>query len=89
MKISKHARMRMIERTNLNHKERRTLFREALDNGKSIQDVKDNKIKGFLISKKNNCNIKLYKDYVFIYSKNSKQLYTLYRLPSELLERNT
>lgn len=78
--------MRMRERTKLNRKERKKLFREALDKGKDIYKIKDNSIKEFLISKENNCKIKLYKDYVFIYSKNNKQLYTMYKLPDELLK---
>lgn len=83
MKISKHAQQRMRERTNWNHKERRNLFKQALIKGKSPLQIKDERIRNYMIGKKN-CKVKLYKDYIFIYSKNSHQLYTMYKLPSEL-----
>lgn len=85
MKTSKHSRIRMCERTEYNHSDRRMLFRNALDNGKSIQDIKTKEVRDFISRKSKNCKIKLYKDYVFIYSKCSKQLYTMYRLPDDLL----
>lgn len=87
MKISKHAKMRIRERTTLNHAERRNLFRLALSNGKCIEEVKNERIKRFMMSKKRyNSQCKLYRDYVFIYSRNSHQLYTMYRLPDDLIE---
>lgn len=87
MKISNHGRKRMKERTNLNHKERRHLFRKALDKGKNVQDIKDEDVKRYVRNRENNCKIKLYDDYLYIYSKNSKRLYTMYRLPEEYLGR--
>ncbi len=85
MKISNHAKMRMRERTEFNHQERKRLFRNALDKGKSLQDIEDDKIKQFVEKiEKRNCKVKLYLGYVFIYSKHSKQLYTMYKLPKEL-----
>lgn len=85
MKLSLHSKYRMRERTDFNHRERKNLFKEALMKGKSPHDIKDVKIKAFLMSKPN-CKIKLYKGYVFIYSKNSHQLYTMYKLPDELVQ---
>lgn len=84
MKISEHGRLRMIERTGLNHKERRNMFREALDKGKNIQDIKDEEIREYVKARQHKCMIKLWKDYLFIYSKNGKQLYTMYKLPEDL-----
>lgn len=84
MKLSKHSKKRIRERTELNHKERRQMFRNALDNGKSLQDIKDEKIKKYIKDRSNNCKIKLYKGYLFIYSKNNHILYTMYKLPNEL-----
>lgn len=85
MKISKHAKMRMKERTELRHKERMGLFRKALDNGESVKEIKDERIKNFLASKqKTNSRVKLYQGYVFVYSKNKHQLYTMYELPERL-----
>lgn len=88
MKLSKHSKMRMRQRTNLNHQERKVLFRKALDYGKSQNDIHDEKLKEFLIktAEKNDTKVKLYKGYVFIYSKNAKQLYTMYRLPKKYLK---
>ena len=85
MKLSKHSKIRMKERTDYNHQERKTLFQKALQYGKSANDIKDNKLKNYLMSKPS-CKVKLYKDYVFIYSKNSKRLYTMYKLPEEFEE---
>lgn len=85
MKTSKHSRMRMRERTDLNHNERRMLFRNALDKGKSKQEIKNPEIRDFISKKDRHCKVKLYNDYIFIYSKVSKQLYTMYKLPNNLL----
>lgn len=85
-KISNHAKLRMRERTELNHKERVKLFNNALSNGKSINDISDKKLKEFLLSKPN-CKIKLYNGYIFIYSKNSKRLYTMYKLPEKFINK--
>ena len=82
MKLSQHSKQRMRERTNLNHQERRMLFRHALDNGKSPQEIKDENLKSYL-KEKGNCKIKIYKGYIFIYSKNGKQLYTMYEIPKQ------
>lgn len=85
MKISKHAKERIKQRTSLDTQERRQIFRLALKHGKYISDIKNERIKRYLRSKKHfNCQIRLYRDYVFIYSKNSRQLYTMYKLPEYL-----
>ena len=88
MKISKHAKIRIKERTHLDTQERRKLFSLALKRGKYIQQIKNKKIHDYLAFKKRyNSQIKLYKNYVFVYSRNSHQLYTMYKLPDNLLER--
>lgn len=88
MKLSNHSKIRMRQRTNLNHQERKGLFRKALDYGKSPDDINDEKIKKFMLktASKNDNKIKLYKGYVFIYSKNAKQLFTMYKLPKRFLK---
>lgn len=88
MKLSKHSKMRMRQRTNLNHQERKGLFRKALDYGKSPDNINDEKLKKYLekTADKNNTKVKLYNNYVFIYSKNAKQLFTIYRLPKRFLK---
>lgn len=87
MKLSHHSVIRMSERTDLKNKqEKRRFFREALDHGESLNDIQNDKIRNYILSKINNCKVKLYKGYVFIYSRNSKQLYTIYKLPKTILE---
>lgn len=83
MKISKHAQKRMKERTSFNSKERKTLYREALHIGKTPNDIKDLGFKKYLLSKQNNCKIKIHKGYIFIHSKNSLRLYTMYEVPEK------
>ena len=88
IKVSKHAKIRMRERTDLNHRERLSLFRKALDNGKSVQEIKDEDVKRFLSGKQRVCSkVKLYQNYVFVYSKNKHRLYTMYKLPEELIKK--
>ena len=80
MKITKHGKHRMRERTPFNSKERKTLYRDALRNGKTPNDITDIVFKKYLLSKPN-CKIKIYKGYIFIHSKNSGRLYTMYEIP--------
>ena len=88
MKLSKHSKLRMKERTEFNHNERKRLFRDALNNGLDWGGMKDCPLKDYLrdISERN-CKVKAYKGYVFIYSKNGSQLYTMYKLPKKFLEK--
>ena len=70
--------------TFLEGKERRKLFKDALTYGKSYGSISDERIKNYLLSKEtNHSRAKLYKGYIFIHSKNSKQLYTMYELPEK------
>ena len=81
MILTEHSKQRMRERTNLNHKERMKLFREALTKGKSPKEIKNKEIKQYLAGKQYKCQVKLYKGYVFVHSKTSKKIYTMYKLP--------
>ena len=85
MKLSNHSKQRMRERTDLNHQERRRLFRDALNNGIPVGKIKNEKLRKYLTAK-NKCKVRIYKGYVFIYSKNNKQLYTMYAIPDRFLE---
>ena len=86
MKLSHHSIIRMSERANLKSvQEKKKMFRDALSYGKSLNDIHDEKIRNYILSKINYCKIKLYKGYVFVYSKNSKRLYTMYKLPEEII----
>ena len=86
MKLSYHSKIRMVERAHLKKREQKLFFKEALLKGKSPSMLKDGVIKDFLLKKEQKCKVKLYKGFVFIYSKNSKVLYTMYKLPEELTE---
>lgn len=80
MKLTKHSIERMKERANITSNQI-SFFRNALRYGKSIAEINDEILKQRLQSRiKYNCKIKYYKGYVFIYSKNSKRLYTMYKL---------
>ena len=81
MKLSNHSKIRMRERTAFNSRERYSLFREALQYGKSLNQIEDKKLKNYIWSKSRYCKIKVYKGYMFLYSKNSHQLYTMYEIP--------
>lgn len=87
-RLTLHSKVRIRERTNLNHQQRRNIFKQALTYGKSIGDLEEGPVKDFLNKKANSCKVKLYQNYVFIYSKNSHRLYTMYKLPDELLNKS-
>lgn len=82
IKITQHGKMRMRERTSFNSKERKTLYNEALHKGLTPNDIQDIKFKNYLLSKPN-CKIKVYRGYIFIHSKNSGRLYTMYEIPEK------
>lgn len=88
MKITNHANIRMKERVKLNRKERKEMFRLALRLGQAPYNIKNNfELRQFLYSKENRrMRVKLYKNYVFVYTKRSKRLVTMYELPSKFLE---
>lgn len=80
MKITKHGKKRMKERTPFNFKERKNLYKEALHKGLTPNDIQDTRFKNYLLSKPN-CKIKVYRGYIFIHSKNGGRLYTMYEIP--------
>ena len=91
MKLSKHGKQRMSERTDLQKKQYKELFRNALRKGRRINELKDGEIKDWLkknIPYKNKGIVKIYQNYVFIYSKNNHRLYTMYKLPNELINES-
>lgn len=80
MKLSKHSIQRMKERANVVCNQTR-FFRNALLYGKSPSQITDINLKNKLKQKEKwNSKVKLYKNYIFIYSKNEKQLYTMYKM---------
>ena len=88
MRLSKHSRKRMNERTDLKKRSQKGFFRKALNNGLDISEFKENPIVFEYIrerEEKYKCKIKLYKGYTFCYGKNSKLLYTMYKTPRLIL----
>ena len=86
MKLSQHSKERISERTNLDKGNQKAFFRAALDKGIPPNNLKEGKLKEYLLARENQCKIKVYKGYIFIHSKNSKRLYTMYKIPDELKE---
>lgn len=82
MKLSKHSRERLKQRANIkSQKIQENFFRNALRNGVSPEDIQDKQLQLKLKAKERyNSKIKIYKGYVFIYSRNSHQLYTTYKM---------
>lgn len=82
MKLSKHSRERLKQRANIkSQKIQDNFFRNALRNGITPEQVEDEQLKLKLKSReKYNSKVKYYKGWVFVYSKNSHQLYTMYKL---------
>lgn len=82
MKLSQHSRERLKQRANIkSQKIQDNFFRNALKNGKSPSEIENEHLKLKLEARqKYNSKIKVYKGWVFIYSKNSHQLYTAYKL---------
>ena len=82
MKLSKHSKERMKQRANIKsiHIQEK-FFKNALLKGVSPEQVEDSLLKQRLKSReKYNSKVKLYKGWVFVFSKNSKRLYTMYKL---------
>lgn len=81
MRLSKHSKKRMKERANITRNQK-SFFRNALKYGKSPAEINDEKLKYRLISisMTKKTKVKLYKGYIFIYSKNAHLLYTMYKL---------
>ena len=88
MKLSLHSKLRMEERAKIDTRNQKPFYANALKKGKSPNDLKEGFLKQYLLSKqRKKSKVKLYRGYVFVYSRNNKQLYTMYELPKELLEK--
>lgn len=82
MKLSHHSRLRLSERANIDKRNQKQFYINALRKGKSPERLKDGKLKQYLLERESsNCKIKVYQNYVFIHSKNGKTLYTVYEIP--------
>lgn len=82
MKLSSHSKDRMRERVGIKSKSiQENFFRNALLKGVSPEQVEDETLRMRLKSReKYNSKVKYYKGWVFVYSRNSHRLYTMYKL---------
>lgn len=87
MRLSRHSKLRMSERANINKRNQKEFYIGALRKGKSPNNIKNEKLKEFLYQlESTGCKTKVHKGYIFIHSKNGKTLYTMYEIPKKLLE---
>lgn len=90
MKLTKHSRERIKERTNIKKRGQERFFRLALNRGISYGQAKKMKLDKVVVEYLKKLNrgqqVKIYNDYVFIYCKNSKRLYTVYKAPDNISE---
>ena len=90
MKLTKHSRKRIKERTNIKKRGQERFFRLALNRGISLGQARQLKLDKVVIEYLRKLNrgqsVKIYNDYVFIYCKNSKRLYTMYKCPENISE---
>lgn len=84
---SKHAYVRCAERLGLTKHDVNILAREASKYGKSAEQVEDETIKHYLLTKGRYKRVKLYKGIVVVIAKSSNRLITAYPLPKYLLEK--
>lgn len=90
MKITKHASQRFEERTDIDKSNQKQFFRGALTHGKSASQISNEVLRKYLLQlESTGSKVKLYKGYIFIHSKNKKTLYTMYKVPEEILEKVT
>ena len=86
MKLTEHSKLRLRQRAGVRSSEKNKLFRQALLKGISAGNTNNEIIKKYLLKKERHCKAKIYKDYVFMYSKNGKKLYTMYEVPNYIKE---
>lgn len=88
MKLTKHSRKRIKERTHIKKRGQERFFRLALNRGISLGQARKLKLDKVVIEYLKKLNrgqqVKIYNDYVFIYCKNSKRLYTMYKCPENI-----
>jgi len=86
-KPTHHSLLRMAERCGItNAKAATNMIRNASKLGRGIQSFPDGELKNYLLSKKHNKRVKVYKGIVFIFNKTSDRAITLYPIPNEFME---
>lgn len=81
-----HALSRCKERFGLNKTNAKSMIRNAYIYGVAVNNLPEGKLKEYLKKRENNKRIKVYKNKVFIFSKNSTGCITVYAVPDELLQ---
>lgn len=81
-KLTIHSKQRIQERIDTNLKGK-TLFRSALKNGNDIEDFNGSFAQYLESKSKNRRGIKVYKNNIYIYVKNSKRLITVFPVPEK------
>lgn len=86
--FTQHGYYRLKERTNINDKELKRINYYAIKNGIGFSDIPSGPLKDYVARRvfKKNKKVKLYRDYVFIFFKNSKRMITCYKIPDKYLE---
>lgn len=85
--VTNHGKIRIKER--VGNTRSNSLLRTVLDSGNSKYDYKDSFFH-YLVSKENqkHAKIKVYKDNIYVLSKNTKRLVTTYPIPEKFLPIN-
>lgn len=80
----------MKQRSDINRNKQEKFFRLAVRNGISLGQAKemklDKQVIEYLKKATRNAQVKIYNGYTFIYGKNSKVLYTMYKCPDNITE---
>ena len=90
MKLSKHSKKRLSERTDLPDKNFTRFFRAALDHGLCAGQAENRGyapcVVNYLRGRNKYTRAKIYKGYVFVYSKSNKVLYTVFKAPDNIIK---
>ena len=89
VKNTQHAYDRSKERAGLTKREAQHLIKEAYLSGTAAKKLPDGPIKDFLVNKeiRTRKRIKMYKDWVFVFCKNSTKCITMYKIDDDILKR--
>lgn len=84
---TKHSKVRALERTNLDHKGRTKLIKNACRHGKTWEMLKQGSLRNYVFDKQSRSRkkIKYYNGYLFVFQKTSTACITLYPVPKEIM----
>lgn len=81
-----HVYQRAKERLNCDKSNAKLMIHNANIKGKTAHQLPDGTLKNYVLSKGTSKRIKVYKDKIFVFSKNSTRCITVYPIPKEILE---